>query len=670
MESEVDAMEGNLRKFRDLLREISCHRSMESLIRDMRAGDHICLIYDGDDEWRGAVVPFIVEGLRRGERCLYICSERAPDMVREELGREVPVDEFEDDGSLRIMDYRGASGEGIKDPERVVAILESESGRSVSEGFSGLRVTLEMGLVLGDISVTEDIIRYGTAIEASIEELECLGMCQYNRRLLSPQIMRGVILTHPLLVWHSTVYTNPYYISPQIILGDESGDGEVESWLENIRRENELLSSLENLMGIYDSFIDHAPGIVFLKDHSLRYILANRALLELSGGYDPTGKTDFDFMARDAAEAFFESDLKALRDGESYSEEEVQGRVYGVYKFRVALPDGTSGVGGFALDITDRKAHEREVEISRNNFLGIVENSPEPMVIVDLDGVLLYSNPAAREFFGWSPEYSGVRTGIPIRRELQEIEVLSADGEVRVAEMMVTDTVWEGRESLLIRLHDITRLRRYEESLRSSLREKEVMLREIHHRVKNNLQVISSLLNLQKYHLDDGRAVAALDDSIIRIKSMAMIHEKLYQTESMVHVNFSEYIGDLVSEIRSNYPSGKIRFHCDLEDLELNINQAIPCGLIVNEALTNTMKHAFPGGSGDVWISMHGKDGSVEVSVADNGVGLPESFDPSVDGGLGMELMLNLASQLDGDINIDGREGVRVTLRFPLESDQ
>lgn len=670
MESEVDAMEGNLRKFRALLREISGQRSMESLIRDLKAGDHICLIYDCDDEWRGAVVPFIVDGLRRGERCLYICSERTPDMVREELGREVPVDEFEDDGSLRIMDDAEAWIECIKYPERMVALLESEKRRAVSEGFSGLRVTIEMGWLMKNISVTEDILRYGTAIEVFIKESGALAMCQYNRMLFSPEIMRGVLLTHPIVVWKSMVYRNPYYVIPEIILGDESGAREVENWLENIRRENELLSSLENLMGLYDSFIDHTPGIVFLKDHSLRYILANRTLLELSGGYDPTGKTDFDFMARDAAEACQESDLKALRDGESYSEEEVLGRVYGVYKFRVALPDGTSGVGGFALDITDRKAHEMEVEISRNNFMGIVENSPEPMVIVDLDGVLLYSNPAAREFFGWSAEYSGVRTGIPLKRELQEIEVLSADGEVRVAEMMVTDTVWEGRESLLIRLHDITRLRRYEESLRSSLREKDVMLREIHHRVKNNLQVISSLLNLQKYHLDDGRAVAALDDSIIRIKSMAMIHEKLYQTESMAHVNFSEYIGDLVSEIRSNYPSEEIRFHCDLEDLELNINQAIPCGLIVNEALTNAMKHAFPAGSGDVWISMHGRDGSVEVSVADNGVGLPESFDPSVDGGLGVELMLNLASQLDGDINIDGREGVRVTLRFPLESDQ
>ncbi len=148
---------------------------------------------------------------------------------------------------------------------------------------------------------------------------------------------------------------------------------------------------------------------------------------------------------------------------------------------------------------------------------------------------------------------------------------------------------------------------------------------------------------------------------------MAMIHEKIYQTENMAHVNFREYLENLLSELRSNYPSMDIRFQFKLEDVDLSINQAIPCGLIVNEAVTNALKHAFPGGSGEVRISMKRVGDSMEVTIADDGVGLPESFDPSVDGGLGMDLMLNLAAQLEGEVTIDGSDGVRVALRFPLE---
>lgn len=111
MESEVDAMERFLRRIRDIV-EMSGQRDMESLIRDMKAGDHICIIYDDDAEWRNTLIPFMVDGLRRGERCLYICSERTADTVREELGREVPVDEFETDGRLRIMDDSDAYTDG------------------------------------------------------------------------------------------------------------------------------------------------------------------------------------------------------------------------------------------------------------------------------------------------------------------------------------------------------------------------------------------------------------------------------------------------------------------------------------------------------------------------------------------------------------------------------
>ncbi|MGB9838774.1 MEDS domain-containing protein [Methanothermobacter sp.] len=660
-------MENAIRRINDLIDERREEDTL-SLIRDMEAGDHICIIYDDEAEWRRIIVPFIIEGLRRGERCIYIASQRTCETIREELGRKIPVSMFEAGGSLRIMNETEAYTEGgFFDPERMLDLLESETENAVAEGFTGLRVTGEMSWVLRGLPGSERLIEYEARLNNFFPGSDCLAICQYHRQLFSPDVIRGVLLTHPIVVWNSGVYRNPYYISPELILSGEEGEREVDNWLENIKRENELLRSLENIKKLYDEFINHSPWIVFLKDFRSRYVIANSRFSELVGTEDITGKTDFDLMDREAAEACLESDRMALRDGESYTEEEVKGRVYGVYKFGFKLPDGRRGVGGFAVDITQRKVYERDIETSRNNFLGIVENSPEPMVIVDLDGKLLYSNPAGRKFFGWPPDYRGGHIGVPLRREIQEIRVLSADGQVRVAEMMVTDTVWEGRKSLLIRLHDITRLREYEISLKRSLREKEVMLREIHHRVKNNLQIISSLLNLQRCSIQDERAADVFTDSVNRVKSMAMIHEKLYQSESLADLPFSEYIIDLVSEIRSNYLEKRISVNYDMEDIHLDINRAIPAGLIVNEAVTNAMKHAFKSGEGELIIRLFSREGMVHVEVEDDGPGLSADFDTDTGGGLGMDLMRNLASQLDGELRIRGDNGVRVSLVFPAQ---
>jgi two-component sensor histidine kinase len=201
---------------------------------------------------------------------------------------------------------------------------------------------------------------------------------------------------------------------------------------------------------------------------------------------------------------------------------------------------------------------------------------------------------------------------------------------------------------------------RSEKAVRSSLREKEVLLKEIHHRVKNNLQVISSLLNLQARYLPDPAAREIFRASQHRVQSIALVHEKLYQSADLSHVDFSDYTVALLGNLFETFDAGQrgISKTVDIGAIRLSVDIAIPCGLIVNELVTNALKHAFPGGrEGTVRVILHeGPDGALDLTVGDDGVGLPEGMDPRKTSSLGLDLVFTFADQLNAEVEI-GRQG-------------
>jgi two-component system, sensor histidine kinase PdtaS len=201
---------------------------------------------------------------------------------------------------------------------------------------------------------------------------------------------------------------------------------------------------------------------------------------------------------------------------------------------------------------------------------------------------------------------------------------------------------------------------RSEQTVRASLREKEVLLKEIHHRVKNNLQVISSLLNLQARYLADPTARAIFSQSQNRVQSIALVHERLYESADLSHVDFAKYVVVLLDNIFDTYGAtnrgiGKI---VDVVDVHLTVDVAIPCGLIVNEVVTNALKHAFPDGRpGTVRVSLtEGPEEILELTVKDDGVGIPPGIDPRNTVSLGLDLVTTFAEQLNAEVDI-GREG-------------
>lgn len=214
---------------------------------------------------------------------------------------------------------------------------------------------------------------------------------------------------------------------------------------------------------------------------------------------------------------------------------------------------------------------------------------------------------------------------------------------------------------------DITDKKFAEDSIQASLKEKEVLLQEIHHRVKNNLQVISSILNLQSSYIKDTKIVSILRESQNRIKSMAFIHESLYGAKDFSSINFSDYVKNLAQNLIYSYriQEDKVKLSLNLKPVHLPLDSAIPCGLIINELVSNALKYAFPEDrKGKVEIQLYLKDDHVNLQVADDGVGLPDDFNLEQTESLGLQLVSTLAEQLSASMEINSENGTSFNLIF------
>ncbi len=195
--------------------------------------------------------------------------------------------------------------------------------------------------------------------------------------------------------------------------------------------------------------------------------------------------------------------------------------------------------------------------------------------------------------------------------------------------------------------------------------EKEWLVKEIHHRVKNNLQIVISLLNTQSAYLENEDALQAIQNSQHRMHAMSLIHQKLYQTDNLSSINMSWYIKELADYLKDSFdPEGKIKFKLNLSSIELDVAQAVPLGLILNEAISNAIKYAFPEGKGIISVLFEERDNNYLLRIADNGSGLPDNFTPGENDSLGMNLMMGLAEQLDGAFTITSDNGVVITINF------
>ena len=261
------------------------------------------------------------------------------------------------------------------------------------------------------------------------------------------------------------------------------------------------------------------------------------------------------------------------------------------------------------------------------------------------------------------------RLGPAVKRAVLEAneraEHRQAENELRKAHAELERRV-EERTAELTRLtaslqEEIARRNQMDEQIKRSLQEKDILLKELHHRTKNNMYVISSLVDLQTAQIEDEALRSVFRDIKNRIQSMALVHEKLYKSKSLSKLKGREYIRDLTSAIMKTYKgmSERIGIELDVEDLDLGIDTAVPAGLVLNELISNSLQHAFPGQRpGKITISLHGTGGTLHMKYRDDGIGLPPDFDISKTGSLGLKLVYNIIyKQLKGKIKTGAGQG-------------
>lgn len=216
--------------------------------------------------------------------------------------------------------------------------------------------------------------------------------------------------------------------------------------------------------------------------------------------------------------------------------------------------------------------------------------------------------------------------------------------------------------------NEVSERRATEKKLKASLDEKAILIKEIHHRVKNNLQIVSSLLNLQANSVDDKYVSSLFQESQLRVRSIALVHENLYQSPNLARIKLDVYLNRLINYLSKTFTTNlaSVDIKIDVHDIELGINQAVPCGLIVNELVSNIFKHAFNDkNTGLINIKMDKLDGKRYVlTVKDNGIGLPEDFNIKDNPSLGMYLIQSLSSQMNGEVEFSGESGTTVKVFF------
>jgi PAS domain S-box-containing protein len=361
----------------------------------------------------------------------------------------------------------------------------------------------------------------------------------------------------------------------------------------------------------------------------------------------------------------------------------------------IILPNGEiEEVICLGHDITDRKLKTRQIEENESNLRAVIKaipdmifkvsktgeiidfevNSEEQRMIVDEflneENKLIGIN--IKQLFSKNPDHLFIDKMIKmINKTIKTEQVLTQNYEYVVNNSL---THFENRYSkvnnneAIIVIRNRTEETENEQKLIESIQEKEILLKEVHHRVKNNLQIINSILNLQSSYVSDKKTLDIINESQNRIRSMAYIHESLYQTSNFSSINFKDYIENLITNLIYSYQiGGNIRLIKRIEEIDLPLDQAIPCGLILNEIITNALKYAYnTNEKGDIIIDINQVENKIQIVVEDFGVGLPINFDIETSESLGLSLVHSLVDQIDGELIVKSVVGTKFLIIFEM----
>lgn len=464
---------------------------------------------------------------------------------------------------------------------------------------------------------------------------------------------------------------------------------------DRVNAENELITQREYLRHILDA----DPSLIFVKDAEGRYILVNLAFAEFYNlkPEDLIGKTDSDLPWGEEQKIGFETADRTILDSRrtiSYHEHTIN-PVTGKENFFISTKkplldaEGNLNILGVVTDISEQKRQEDQLRKSEFLLQQIFNKVADALFIIGAENLRIRDcNPKAVDLFRFLRKDDLI--GEPLHRirpwkepaarfwkswllekddhnPVPEIQLQDSEGNPFWGSLAAARFTQDGTELILLRISDITPQKKSEEQILQTLHEKEILIQEIHHRVKNNMAVISSLLQLQTGYIKDPGLIDVFRDSQSRIKSMALIHEKLYQSKTLAKVEMESYIQELARTLFYTYNSRRIDLRIDtrVDNVFLDINSAVPCGLIINEVISNACKHAFTGrDQGHIRIRFEKAGEEYDLEISDDGVGMPDGTDISSFKSLGMNLIEALSAQLGAHLDIKTRGGVSIRVTF------
>jgi len=473
------------------------------------------------------------------------------------------------------------------------------------------------------------------------------------------------------------------------------------SVLEDITIQVETERKLREIQDLDEKILDSSPVSFVLHDLDLRIIRVSSAYEKVTGfkAEDVLGKTLTDFMpAGPQRDSIIMSMKNVMKMELQVGPQDIESPLPNRYLRETILPVFDTGgrlVNILAVleDITEQKLARDALRESEERYRMLFDNIHDGVVLYDMDengvpGRFIEVNAQFCDMTGYSRRdllrmtpmdllvkedriKDARAVGVNLlqgRSTFVERNIITRRGAEVPCEFNAHSLNLGNKPVILSVVRDITERKEARDRIKDSLVEKETLLREIHHRVKNNLQVISGLLNLQSHYIDDERVRTIYKESQNRIKTMALIHEELYQREDLARINLADYIRGLAENLMASYSikGDRIRLNLDLADADIALDTAIPCGLIVNELVSNALKHAFPEGRpGKVRVSLSCTGGdSWELTVSDNGIGLPDGLDYTRTMSMGMQLVVVLAQQLNAELQYRGEAGTVFSLTF------
>jgi len=441
-----------------------------------------------------------------------------------------------------------------------------------------------------------------------------------------------------------------------------------------------------------NTIVQSMPGLFYiLEETSGRFIKRNYNWVEV------TGYSDDELDRMMALDVVVDRDLCARRIQEVYDRGSSSMENLLLTRTGEQIPyyftghrlviDGKTYLVGLGLDISERQQAKEAQNEMEEKYRKIVDNTPDLLYRTDMEGRITFVSPSVYRLAGYTEEEAmGLKMAeeiylIPKERELFLAE-LKNHGQVENFEAQLKrkdgSLWWVSTNAHFLKDHngnivgvegitrDITERKLSEEKIKASLGEKEVLLKEIHHRVKNNLQTISSLLSLQADYIEDPALQAHFKESRDRVKSMALIHEKIYQTGDLANIEFGTYLRSIVEYLFNSYGRRGLSFSVEADEISLTIDTAIPCALIVNELVSNAFKHAFPDErEGTLQIMLRTDEAhKITLTVCDDGIGFPQRVDFRTTTSLGLTLVNSLMKQLKGAIELKGDNGTAFIITF------